>query len=110
MTETVQYIGAALFASGTFLFHTANLYPVLLVVVASMACLEIFNRMIGRKVIRILISNKRKLRFAATSLLFIDIYLLVLSIVYDSSVFPCLFRMPEGVSPKCSLNILRNNL
>lgn len=107
-------LSVALFASGTFLFHIANLYMmlfgifalicdigsmetfqrmylypvlVLLVVVASMACLEIFNRMIDREAIRILINNKRQLRFAATSLLFIDIYLLVLSIVYDSSVF-----------------------
>lgn len=105
-------LSVALFASGTFLFHIANLYMmlfgvfalicdiqsmdffrgiylypvlVLLVILASMICLEIFSRMIDQAAVQVLLGNKRQLRFAATSLMFIDIYLLVLSIVFDSS-------------------------
>lgn len=107
-------LSVALFASGTFLFHIANLYMlmfgiftlicdiesmdrlrcaylypvlVLLVILASMAFLEIFSRMIDQESIQILISNKRQLQFAATSLMFIDIYLLVLSVAFDSSTY-----------------------
>lgn len=103
----------ALFASGTFLFHIADLYMmffgifsltcdigsidyfrrdrlylvlILLVILASMVCLEIFSRIFDQTAIQILINNKGQLRFAATSLLFIDIYLLTLSVVYDSSI------------------------
>lgn len=104
----------ALFASGTFLFHIADLYMlffgifsltceiqslecfrsdslylvlILLVILASMVCLEIFIRIFDQAAIQILINNKRQLRFAATSLMFIDIYLLTLSIVYDNSMY-----------------------
>lgn len=120
-------LSVALFASGTFLFHIADLYMmlfgifslicnvqsmksfqgnylylalVLLVVLASMICLEIFGRMFDQAAIQILIGNKRQLRFAATSLMFIDIYLLVLSIVYDSSTYTgliLLFLIITGV-------------
>lgn len=113
-------LSASLFASGTFMFHIANLYMmlfgvfsllcdirsmkcfrgnylylvlVLLVLLASMACLEIFNRLIDKAAIQILIGNKRQLRFAATSLMFIDIYLLVLSAVYDSEVYSSLILL-----------------
>lgn len=104
----------ALFVSGTFMFHIADLYMmifgifsllcdiscmecfrgnslylvlVLLVILASMVCQEIFNRTVDRAAIQILINDKRQLRFAATSLMFIDIYLLILSIVYDSGTY-----------------------
>lgn len=107
-------LSVALFASGTFLFHIANLYMllfgvfslicnirsmdyfrchylypilILLVLLASMICLEIFDRLIDQKAILILIGNQRQLQFAATSLMFIDVYLLVLSIVYNSSTY-----------------------
>lgn len=106
-------LSVALFASGTFLFHIADLYMmffgifsltceigsiddfrrdrlylvlILLVILASMVCLEIFSRIFDQAAIQILINNKGQLRFAATSLLFIDIYLLTLSVVYDSSI------------------------
>ena len=104
----------SLFAGGTFLFHVANLYMMLfgvfsmlcgietmesfrghyfylvfvfLVILASTAGLEIFNRLIDQEAIQILVNNKRQLRFAAMSLMFIDIYLLILSSVYDSSTY-----------------------
>lgn len=110
----------ALFASGTFMFHIADLYMllfgifslncdicsmeafrgnyrylvlVLLVILVSTLCLEIFSRVIDQAAIRILIGNKRQLRFAATSLMFIDIYLLILSVVYDSSTYTGLILM-----------------
>ncbi|MCD7906186.1 MAG: GGDEF domain-containing protein [Clostridium sp.] len=110
----------ALFASGTFMFHIADLYMllfgifslncgigsmegfrenylylvlVLLVILVSMVCLEIFSRVIDQVAIQILIENKRQLRFAATSLMFIDIYLLILSVVYDSSTYTGLILM-----------------
>ena len=110
----------ALFASGTFMFHIADLYMllfgifslncgigsmegfrenylylalVLLVILVSTVCLEIFSRVIDQAAIQILIENKRQLRFAATSLMFIDIYLLILSVVYDSSAYTGLILM-----------------
>ena len=81
----------SLFAGGTFLFHVANLYMMLfgvfsmlcgietmesfrghyfylvfvfLVILASTAGLEIFNRLIDQEAIQILVNNKRQLRFA----------------------------------------------
>lgn len=113
-------LSVALFASGTFLFHIADLYMlffgifsltcnfetmeyfrkdslylilILLVTLASMVCLEIFGRIFDYAAIQILIKNKRQLRFAATSLMFIDIYLLTLSVVYNSSVFTSLMLL-----------------
>lgn len=113
-------LSVSLFASGTFMFHVTDLYMmlfgvfsllceirsmecfrgnylylvlVLLVLLASMACLEIFNRMIDKEAIQILVGNKRQLRFAATSLMFIDIYLLVLSTVYDSGAYTSLILL-----------------
>lgn len=110
----------ALFASGTFMFHIANLYMllfgifslicdirsmerfrgsylylilVLLVIMASMVCLEIFNKLFDQTTLQILISNHRQLQFAATSLMFIDIYLLILSVVYDSSTYTSLILL-----------------
>lgn len=104
----------ALFASGTFMFHIADLHMmlfgvfavlcdirsmetfrgttlylvlILLVILASMACLEIFDRIFDQDTIEILINNNRQLKFAATSLMFIDIYLLILSSVYDSGMY-----------------------
>ena len=66
---------------------------VLLVILVSTVCLEIFSRVIDQAAIQILIGNKRQLRFAATSLMFIDIYLLILSVVYDSSTYTGLILM-----------------
>ncbi|WP_039893985.1 hypothetical protein, partial [Hungatella hathewayi] len=51
---------------------------ILLVLLASIICLEIFDRLIDQKSIQILIGNKRQLRFAVTSLMFIDVYLLII--------------------------------
>ena len=65
----------------TFLFPSYNIVTednqgnylylilILLVLLASIICLEIFQ---------ILIGNKRQLRFAVTSLMFIDVYLLII--------------------------------
>lgn len=113
-------LSAAMFASGTFMFHVADLYMmlfgifsllcdietmetfqgdflylilVLLVLLSSMVSLEIFNRMIDKEAVQILIRNKRQIRFAATSLMFIDIYLLILSIVYDRSTYTSLMLL-----------------
>ena len=110
----------ALFASGTFMFHIADLHMmlfgvfavlcdirsmeafrgtslylflILLVILASMACLEIFDRIFDQDTIRILVNNNRQLRFAATSLMFIDIYLLILSSVYDSGMYTSLILL-----------------
>lgn len=110
----------ALFASGTFLFHIADLYMmffgifsltcgirsmnafrddslylvlILLVILASTACLEIFSRIFDQAAIQILINNKSQLRFAATSLMFIDIYLLTLSVVYNNSMYTNLIML-----------------
>ena len=72
----------------TFLFPSYNIVTednqgnylylilILLVLLASIICLEIFDRLIDQKSIQILIGNKRQLRFAVTSLMFIDVYLL----------------------------------
>ena len=74
----------------TFLFPSYNIVTednqgnylylilILLVLLASIICLEIFDRLIGQKSIQILIGNKRQLRFAVTSLMFIDVYLLII--------------------------------
>ena len=74
----------------TFLFPSYNIVTednqgnylylilILLVLLASIICLEIFDRLIDQKSIQILIGNKRQLRFAATSLMFIDVYLLII--------------------------------
>ena len=51
---------------------------ILLVLLASIICLEIFDRLFDQNSIQILIGNKRQLRFAATSLMFIDVYLLII--------------------------------
>ena len=74
----------------TFLFPSYNIVTednqgnylylilILLVLLASIICLEIFDRLIDQKSIQILIGNKRQLRFAVTSLMFIDVYLLII--------------------------------
>lgn len=74
----------------TFLFPSYNIVTednqgnylylilILLVLLASNICLEIFDRLIDQKSIQILIGNKRQLRFAVTSLMFIDVYLLII--------------------------------
>lgn len=74
----------------TFLFPSYNIVTednqgnylylilILLVLLASIICLEIFDRLIDQKFIQILIGNKRQLRFAVTSLMFIDVYLLII--------------------------------
>ena len=74
----------------TFLFPSYNIVTednqgnylylilILLVLLAYIICLEIFDRLIDQKSIQILIGNKRQLRFAATSLMFIDVYLLII--------------------------------
>ncbi|WP_418576850.1 hypothetical protein [Hungatella sp.] len=74
----------------TFLFPSYNIVTednqgnylylilILLVLLASIICLEIFDRLIDQKSIQILTGNKRQLRFAVTSLMFIDVYLLII--------------------------------
>lgn len=74
----------------TFLFPSYNIVTeynqgnylylilILLVLLAYIICLEIFDRLIDQKSIQILIGNKRQLRFAVTSLMFIDVYLLII--------------------------------
>ena len=74
----------------TFLFPSYNIVTednqgnylylilILLVLLVSIICLEIFDRLIDQKSIQILIGNKRQLRFAVTSLMFIDVYLLII--------------------------------
>lgn len=74
----------------TFLFPSYNIVTednqgnylylilILLVLLASIICLEIFDRLFDQNSIQILIGNKRQLRFAATSLMFIDVYLLII--------------------------------
>lgn len=74
----------------TFLFPSYNIVTednqgnylylilILLVLLASIICLEIFDRLFDQNSIQILIGNKRQLRFAVTSLMFIDVYLLII--------------------------------
>ena len=74
----------------TFLFPSYNIVTednqgnylylilILLVLLASIICLEIFDRLIDQTFIPLLIGIKRQLRFAVTSLMFIDVYLLII--------------------------------
>ena len=71
----------------TFLFPSYNIVTednqgnylyLILILLASIICLEIFDRLFDQNSIQILIGNKRQLRFAATSLMFIDVYLLII--------------------------------
>lgn len=111
---------SCLFSSGTFLFHLMNvkmavsgifilsfqttsqaefrggiLYPcsVLVTLLIVMLFLEIFKIVMGRQKMQILIHNTAQLAFVTTSLSLINVYLMILSVFYESQAYSTLVSL-----------------
>lgn len=68
------------------LFPSSAFITILLVIVI----LEVFSRMVDLESLRLLLKNKGQLMFATTSMMLIDIYLLILSISYNAVAYSIL--------------------
>lgn len=110
-------LASFLFVSGSFLFHMMNVkmavsgifiltfqvnsradflagiaYPgsILVTLLVTMIFLEIFKIVMGRQKIQTLIRNSAQITFVTTSLSFINIYLMILSVSYGSQAYSTL--------------------
>ena len=114
-----------LFGSGTFLFHLMNVQmivssiyillfhittkeeffeyyhsAVFLTLLVVVAFLEVFRRTIQQEALRLLLKNHGQLLFVTTSLMLINVYLLILSVFYNSQAYTpmaALFLLCTGV-------------
>lgn len=70
-------------------FHSSGLYPfsVFLTLLVVLVLLEVFQKLIDRQMIQLLLKNSNQLYFVTTSLMLIDVYLLVLSVSYNSQAY-----------------------
>ena len=68
------------------LFPSSSFITILLVI----AILEVFSRMVDLESLRLLLENKGQLMFATTSMMIIDIYLLILSVSYNAVAYSTL--------------------
>lgn len=103
-----------IFSSGTFLFHIMNvkmavtsifiliynissytlfresglyLFCTFITLLLLLISLESFQRIIDRKMIQILMTNRGQLRFVTNSMMLINIYLLILSVAYNHQAY-----------------------
>ena len=113
-------LSSFLFSGGTFLFHMMNvkmavsgifilsfqaefqaafrggvLYPcsVLVTLLIVMLFLEIFKVVMGRQKIQVLLYNSAQLTFVTSSLSLINVYLMILSVFYESQAYSTLVSL-----------------
>ena len=102
------------FASGTFMFHIMNIKMIVtsifvliykvpshrvfrnsgisvfctfVIILCLLVSLEVFQRIINYQMIQILVRTHSQLRFATSSMMFINIYLIILCFSYNSQIY-----------------------